>query len=44
MSPLLERTEMTILGNKTAVVMTPVWFFYINSTWVKPSSLGINIS
>ena len=32
---------MPILGKKTAVVMNPVWLFYIESTCVTLSSIGI---
>ena len=36
--------RITILVNKTPVVMTTVWFFYIASTWVTSSSMGIKTS
>ena len=32
------------LRKEKNVMMNPVWFFYMDITWVKPSSLGINIS
>ena len=44
MSPLSERTEMTVLGKKTTVVITPVWLIYITSNRVTPSLLVIHIS
>ena len=31
------------IKNKKTVVMTPVWFFYMTSTWVKISLLGMQI-
>ena len=31
------------MGNKTTVVMNPVWFFYMTIMWVTPSLLVINI-
>ena len=34
MSPVLEITDMTTLGNKTTMVMTPVYFFYLMNNWV----------
>ena len=35
---------MPVQGNKTTVVMTPVWFFYMTITCVTPSFLGIYIT
>ena len=43
-TPPIINNRITILVNKTPVVMTKVWFFYIASTWVTSSSMGIKTS
>ena len=43
-TPLSERTEMCILGNKKTVVMTPLWFLEMTSICVTLSLLVIHIS
>ena len=42
--PPSDKTDMTILGYKTTLFITPGRFFYMTSNWVTPSLLGIHIS